>query len=55
LINSPRVFQTDAGSPSGDLDMSGRPTLIQFFEFLANLKPGEVVPLKTPQGFRLLN
>ncbi len=26
----------------------------KFYEFLANLKPNEVVPLKTPQGFQII-
>jgi peptidyl-prolyl cis-trans isomerase SurA len=42
-------------SPSGDLGLVRQADLDpQFFQFLANLKPNEVVPLKTPQGFQII-
>lgn len=41
--------------PSGDLGYLRQADLDpKFFEFLANLKPNEVVPLKTPQGFQII-
>ncbi len=41
--------------PGGDLGFVRQADLDpKFFEFLANLKPGEVVPLKTPQGFQII-
>ncbi len=43
------------GMPGGDLGFIRQADLDpKFFEFLANLKPGEVVPLKTPQGFQII-
>jgi peptidyl-prolyl cis-trans isomerase SurA len=43
------------GSPSGDLGYVRQADLDpKFFEFLSNLKQGEVVPLKTPQGFQII-
>jgi peptidyl-prolyl cis-trans isomerase SurA len=43
------------GSPMGDLGYIRQGDLDpKFFDFLANLKPGEVVPLKTPQGFQII-
>jgi peptidyl-prolyl cis-trans isomerase SurA len=43
------------GSPSGDLGYIRQADLDpKFFEFLSNLKTGEVVPLKTPQGFQII-
>jgi peptidyl-prolyl cis-trans isomerase SurA len=42
-------------SPSGDLGFLRQADLDpKFFEFLASLKPGEVVPLRTPQGFQII-
>jgi peptidyl-prolyl cis-trans isomerase SurA len=42
-------------TPSGDLGFLRQADLDpKFFEFLANLKPGEVVPLRTPQGFQII-
>jgi peptidyl-prolyl cis-trans isomerase SurA len=41
--------------PSGDLGFLRQADLDpKFFEFLAGLKQGEVVPLKTPQGFQII-
>jgi peptidyl-prolyl cis-trans isomerase SurA len=41
--------------PSGDLGFLRQTDLDpKFFEFLASLKVGEVVPLKTPQGFQII-
>lgn len=41
--------------PGGDLGLIRQADLDpKFFEFLVNLKPGEVVPLKTPQGFQII-
>jgi peptidyl-prolyl cis-trans isomerase SurA len=41
--------------PSGDLGFLRQADLDpKFFEFLTNLKPNEVVPLKTPQGFQII-
>lgn len=43
------------GMPGGDLGFVRQTDLDpKFFEFLANLKPNEVVPLKTPQGFQII-
>ncbi|MBM4287021.1 MAG: hypothetical protein FJ135_02525 [Deltaproteobacteria bacterium] len=43
------------GIPSGDLGYVRQGDLDpRFFEFLASLRPGEVVPLKTPQGFQII-
>jgi peptidyl-prolyl cis-trans isomerase SurA len=43
------------GTPSGDLGNIRQADLDpKFFEFLSNLKPNEVVPLKTPQGFQII-
>lgn len=42
-------------TPSGDLGFLRQADLDpKFFEFLANLKQNEVVPLKTPQGFQII-
>jgi peptidyl-prolyl cis-trans isomerase SurA len=42
-------------TPSGDLGFIRQNDLDpKFFEFLSNLKTGEVVPLKTPQGFQII-
>jgi peptidyl-prolyl cis-trans isomerase SurA len=42
-------------TPSGDLGFLRQADLDpKFFEFLAGLKQGEVVPLKTPQGFQII-
>jgi peptidyl-prolyl cis-trans isomerase SurA len=42
-------------TPSGDLGFLRQTDLDpKFYEFLANLKPNEVVPLKTPQGFQII-
>jgi peptidyl-prolyl cis-trans isomerase SurA len=44
-----------ANTPSGDLGFLREADLDpKFFEFLVNLKPNEVVPLKTPQGFQII-
>ncbi len=43
------------GTPSGDLGYIRQADLDpKFFEFLSNLKQGEVVPLKTPKGFQII-
>ncbi|MGQ9921225.1 MAG: SurA N-terminal domain-containing protein [Desulfobacca sp.] len=43
------------GMPGGDLGFIRQADLDpKFFEFLVSLKPGEVVPLKTPQGFQII-
>jgi peptidyl-prolyl cis-trans isomerase SurA len=42
-------------TPSGDLGFLRQADLDpKFFEFLSSLKQGEVVPLKTPQGFQII-
>lgn len=42
-------------TPSGDLGFLRQADLDpKFFDFLANLKQNEVVPLKTPQGFQII-
>ena len=42
-------------TPSGDLGFLRQADLDpKFYEFLTNLKPNEVVPLKTPQGFQII-
>ncbi len=48
--------QPTAGMPSGDLGFIRQADLDpRFFEFLGNLRPGEVVPLKTSAVFRSSN
>ena len=47
--------KTIPNTPSGDLGFLRQNDLDpKFYEFLANLKQGEVVPLKTPQGFQII-
>ena len=47
--------KTIPNTPSGDLGFLRQADLDpKFFEFLANLKQNEVVPLKTPQGFQII-